>query len=437
MPSQKLISNSVKDKGLTISVFSLFIVSTFSIAGIEFFTIILMSFALWHYFSTDNLDKPPLWLVAPFFIWLIVALLSALVNPNFLRTLLNMKGEYRLLLPFALLPAFSKVRIRTLLKVYLVFVCIISIYSIIQFKFGVDWFRPEGKKLITPYMNLFHGKGNFSHHLTYAGFMLMNVPFFFALFLFDRDKQRYLWAIASIFSVLGVLVSLGRSCWVGTIVGLFILILILPKKISFPILGSGVILGMAFIYVASSGFIQEHIEPSNEHSVFLNRIVQTSITNDRDRLYLWEAGWLGFKDNPWIGVGIGNEDYRYEPYRKIVADKHGGHVFFNSASAGIHNLYLTILFVNGVIGLTVHFLLFVAVFAWCGKWIRYSTPNTRFETGLLWGTVGASTGILASSVFDNFFFDSEVQNLNMILFGLAIYAGLKIREHTASVNRPS
>ena len=437
MPSQKLISNSVKDKGLTISVFSLFIVSTFSIAGIEFFTIILMSFALWHYFSTDNLDKPPLWLVAPFFIWLAVALLSALLNPNFLRTLLNMKGEYRLLLPFALLPAFSKVRIRTLLKVYLVFVCIISIYSIIQFKFGVDWFRPEGKKLITPYMNLFHGKGNFSHHLTYAGFMLMNVPFFFALFLFDRDKQRYLWAIASIFSVLGVLVSLGRSCWVGTIVGLFILILILPKKISFPILGSGVILGMAFIYVTSSGFIQEYIKPSNEHSVFLNRILRTSITNDRDRLYLWEAGWLGFKDNPWIGVGIGNEDYRYEPYRKIVADKHGGHVFFNSASAGIHNLYLTILFVNGVIGLTVHFLLFVAVFAWCGKWIRYSTPNTRFETGLLWGTVGASTGILASSVFDNFFFDSEVQNLNMILFGLAIYAGLKIREHTASVNRPS
>lgn len=428
MPSQKTISNPLKDKGLAISVFSLFIFSTFSIAGIEFFTIILMSFALWHYFSTDSLDKPPLWLVAPFFIWLAVALLSALVNPNILRTLVNMKGEYRLLLPLALLPAFSKVRIRTLLKVYVVFVCIISIYSIIQFKFGVDWLRPEGKKLITPYMNLFHGKGNFSHHLTYAGFMLMNVPFFFALLLFDRDKQRYLWATASLFSVLGVLVSLGRSCWVGTIAGLFILILILPKKISFLILGSGLILGMAFIYVASSGLIQEHIQPSNEHSVFLNRIVKTSITNDRDRLYMWEAGWLGFKDNPWIGVGIGNEDYRYEPYRKIVADKHGGHTFLNSASAGVHNLYLQILFVNGVIGLTAHILLFAAVFIWCGKWIRYSTPNTRFETGLLWGTVGASTGILVASVFDNFFFDSEVQNLNMILFGLAIYAGLKIRE---------
>ena len=431
MPSQKIISNPLKDKGLVISVFSLFIFSTFSIAGIEFFTITLMSFALWHYFSTDSLDKPPLWLVAPFFIWLAVALLSALVNPNILRTLSNLRGEYRLLLPLALLPAFSKVRIRTLLKVYVVFVCIISIYSIIQFKFGVDWLRPEGKKLITHYMNLFHGKGNFSHHLTYAGFMLMNVPFFFALLLFDRDKQRYLWGAASLFSVLGVLVSLGRSCWVGTIAGLFILILILPKKISFPILGSGLILGMAFIYVASSGVIQDYIQPSNKHSVFLNRIANTSITNDRDRLYLWEAGWLGFKDNPWIGVGMGNEDYRYEPYRKIVADKHGGHTYLNSASAGVHNLYLQILFAHGAIGLTAHILLFAAVFIWCGKWIRYSTPNTRFEIGLLWGTVGASTGILVASVFDNFFFDSEVQNLNMILFGLAIYAGLKIREQQA------
>jgi len=431
MPSQKTIPNPMKDKGLAISVFSLFIFSTFSIAGIEFFTIILMSFALWHYFSTDYLDKPPLWLVAPFFIWLAVALLSALLNQNFLRTLVNMKGEYRLLLPLALLPAFSKVSIKTLLKVYLVFVCIISIYSMIQFKFGVDWLRPEGKKLITPYMNLFHGKGNFSHHLTYAGFMLMNVPFFFALLLFDRDKQRYLWAIGSLLAVLGVLVSLGRSCWVGTIAGLFVLVLILPKKISFPILGSGVIVGLAFIYVAISGLIQEHFKTSKGHSVFLNRIVQTSIHGDKDRLYMWEAGWLGIKDNPWIGVGMGNADDRYEPYRKIVADKYGGHTFYNSASAGIHNLYLQILFVNGVIGLTAHILLFAAVFIWCGKWIWYSTPNTRFETGLLWGTVGASTGILVASVFDNFFFDSEVQNLNMILFGLAIYAGLKIREQRA------
>jgi O-antigen ligase len=240
-----------------------------------------------------------------------------------------------------------------------------------------------------------------------------------------------LWAAASLFSVLGVLVSLGRSCWVGTIAGLFILILILPKKISFPILGSGLILGIAFIYVASSGLIQDYIQPSNENSVFLNRIAKTSITNDRDRLYMWEAGWLGFKDNPWMGVGMGNEDYRYEPYRKIVADKHGGHTYLNSASAGVHNLYLQILFSNGAIGLTAHILLFAAVFIWCGKWIRYSTPNTRFETGLLWGTVGASTGILVASVFNSFFFDSEVQNLNMILFGLAIYAGLKIREQRA------
>jgi hypothetical protein len=55
MPSQKIISNPLKDKGLVISVFSLFIFSTFSIAGIEFFPITLMSFALWHYFSTDSL----------------------------------------------------------------------------------------------------------------------------------------------------------------------------------------------------------------------------------------------------------------------------------------------------------------------------------------------------------------------------------------------
>jgi len=396
-----------------------------------------MSLSLFGFLSSKNVNMPPRWIIAPFLIWLCVALLSALVNPNFLQTLENMKGEYRLFLPFAMLPALFLVDIRKLLKVYLIFVVLMAIYGIIQYFYGVDWYRGEESELITPFKRavagettVFHGKGNFSHHLTYAGFMLINVPLFFALFVNDYKRSRWLWAGASGMALVAVLVSLGRSGWLGAFFGLGILVLMLPRRWSFSLIFLGGLTFAVFISLMASGWLQKTFtHPDNPD--FIKRILSTSLSQDRDRLLLWEAGWLGVKDHPFLGVGIGNDDYYFEPYRQIVSKKHGGYEFYNQASAGAHNLYIQLGFTMGVVGLISHFWLFGSMFYWCFLWIRKARKKFPFERGLLWGAIGGMFGTMIAAIFENNFFDSEVENMIMIVMGLALYAGMKVRQNVS------
>jgi len=393
-----------------------------------------MLLGIFHIIQDKKLDIPPLWFTVPFLGWISVALLSALINPEFFRTLKNMNGEYRLLLPFALLPALTLVDTRKLMKIYFIGVSAMACYGIIQYFFGVDWFRMEGNKLITSYPDeegtIFHAKGNFSHHLTYAGFMLINVPLSLSLFLNDKKGERWFWVIIAILAIIAVLASLGRSGWMGMVLGTLILIFMLPRRYSISLFIITLCIITLFISLMATGWLQETFDNPNNPEL-VKRLLNTSLSYDKDRLYLWEAGWLGVKDHLWLGVGIGNEDYYFESYRQLVSERHGGYQFINSSSAGIHNFYLQIAFNLGIVGLITHLWLFGTIFFWCVIWILKAGKSFPFEKGLLWGAMGGLFGHMIAGMFDNNFFDSEVQNLVMIVMGLALYAGLVIRKDLA------
>ena len=120
----------------------------------------------------------------------------------------------------------------------------------------------------------------------------------------------------------------------------------LPRKWAFPLIFIGVFTFTLFVSLMTSGWLQETFShPDNPD--FIKRILSTNLSRDKDRLYLWQAGWLGIQDNPILGVGIGNEDYYFEPYRQIVSKLHGGHTFFTKASAGVHNMYLQVGYTMG------------------------------------------------------------------------------------------
>ena len=407
--------------------------SSFSIAGVELATFGLLLLGIAHGLRHRNsIDVPPRWVVAPFLALAASALLSALVNPHLWRNLSQLGDLYRLALPFALLPALALVSRRRLLLVYVAVVALVSLYGVAEFQLGVDWFRPEGAKLIRPYRgtNVFHAMGYFTHHLTYAGVMLINAPLFAALAITDRGRVRLWWLAGALFSANAVLLSLGRSGWIGAVVGLGVLLLMLRRRWWLPLivlaLGTSLVLGS----LLATGQLRRFADAPHTPAIVV-RALDTSLSYDKDRLYLWEAGWLAMQDRPWLGAGIGNEDYDYEVYRQIVSRRHGGYTFVTRASAGIHNIYLQMAFATGIVGLTAYLSLFGALLGWCGLWLRRAGAAHCFERGLLWGVAGALTGFSAASCFNNYFFDDEVANVLLIAMGLALHAGLTIRRDRA------
>lgn len=417
---------------LVFAVYALIFYSSFSIAGIEFASILLMTTSALHLWRADDAEIAPRWIVLPFLVLVSAELLSAFSNPHLLRTLDHMRGDYRILLPLAMLPALARVDVSRLLRVFVLCIVFSALYGAIQFYSGVDWFRPESDTHVTPTIieggTVFHGKGTFSHHLTYSGFMLINASFFLALALCDRSRARFTWMAGSFAAMVGVVVSMGRSGWLGTAAGVSVLVLMLPRRWAYSILATGFLCMAVIISTMATGWLQERLDNPN-NPVLVKRMLSASPTHDRERLYLWEAGWEGFLENPIVGIGRGNERFEYEQHRARVAERHGGHRFFNTASAGIHSFYLQVAYNFGVVGLLAILWLYGAVFVWCAHWIRRAADrkDLGFERGLLWGTAAGLAGSLVAGVFVNNYFDAEVGNMIGIAIGLALHAGLTVR----------
>lgn len=421
-------------------VYGLFMASTFTIAGVEACIVLLMALALWQWWREGGTawQGIPGWFVAGFLALPSVAVVSAAVNPGFLATLDHLRPHYRLFLPFALLPALALVNVPRVLRVYLAFVLLMAAYGAVQYRYGVDWFRPEGRKLITPYGGgvVFNAKGNFTHHLTYAGFMLINVPLFLALAAGARGRERWLWAMGAAGAAVATLLSLGRSGWLGMAVGVLVLAAIrLSRRQGLTLVCVGIAAIVLLAVLLSTGWLRERLLREDTPPL-VQRLVRTGVEHDVDRLRLWEAGWLALRDKPLLGHGWGNQDPALEPYRQAVAAQYGGYRFIVKASAGLHNIYLQIAFAAGLLGLAAYLYLWGAIFLWCRRGIAKAKPQQRFEQTLLQGVVGGGAGSLAAGWFENNFLDGEVQALLMMLVGLALWAGLRIhREAQEPVTR--
>ena len=109
-----------------------------------------------------------------------ISVFSGLLNEYETEHLLALRTNWRLLLPLLLAIILGDLDEERLLHVFFIFVMLIAVYGIIQFFSGADWFRPDSHSFTTPYNAgnserniVFHGKGNFSHHLTYGGYLLL------------------------------------------------------------------------------------------------------------------------------------------------------------------------------------------------------------------------------------------------------------------------
>ncbi len=432
-----------RDGWMRVLLYALFIFASFTIAGSEAACILLLALAMWQAVERLGRGQPlpalPLWLLAPCLSLAGVAVLSALVNPDPWTTLDHTRLHYRLAVPFAVAAALPLVRLSRLMKVHLAFVALFVVYGLIQFRFGVDWFRPQGEQLTTPYVlapGWFYAKGEFTHHITYGGVMLMNSLLYAGLALEERGRTRLVWAGGALLAAAATAVSLARSAWLGLFVGLAVLVMLrLPRRWAFTLgIGAAVVLaGLAWALASSAlkPFIHE------DSPALVKRLLLTSPDYDQERIHLWQAGLLAMRDRPWLGAGMGNADPVLEPYREIIKQRYHLTGWSVGPGGGVHNIYLQVIFNLGWLGLAAYLGLWAALFAWTGRALArarsqplgQSLPpaDCSLQRGLLLGAIAAWAGCMAAGFFENNAFDKMVQTTLVMLMGLALHLGLQLR----------
>ena len=403
----------------------LFICSTFSIAGTEASIAVLYLITLIRWIwnrPLTQLENPFLW-VTLFFI--ATTVFSGLFNSYETDHLMALRSNWRLLLPLLLAGILTEINSEQLLWTFFGFVFLISVYGIIQYFTGADWLRPEGEQLTTPYLfgssegkNVYHAKGNFSHHLTYGGFLLLSFPLLVSL-TFCKDwypLTRILTALIAIFVMLGIGASLGRSIWLGAAVTIAILMCrIYPKFI--VTISIAIIAAATFFFIHLGDSTIQNRAPTNQFEALQQRFVSGfMLKSNQDRILMWESGISAIKDHFWLGIGYDNDAVVMPEYRKRIS-KITGHRFHNNASTGVHNIYIQTWVNYGFFGL-LGYLGILAIFFLQTTRELFRTKEFTFENSILWAGISGVCGFMVAGLFENNFRDGEVQAMLLILMGL-------------------
>ncbi len=403
----------------------LFICSTFSIAGTEASIAALYLITLIRWIRNrplTQLENPFLW-VTLFFI--AITVLSGLFNSYETDHLMALRNNWKLLLPLLLAVILTETNSEQLLWIFFGFVFLISVYGIIQYFTGADWLRPEGEKFTTPYLfgssdgnNVYHAKGNFSHHLTYGGFMLLSFPLLVSL-TFCKDWNpltRVFTALIAILVLLGIGASLGRSIWLGTAVTLIILMYRIYPKLIVAISIAIIATSTYFYMYLGDAPIQNHA-PTNHFEALQQRFISGfMLKSNQDRILMWETGIYSIRDHFWLGIGYNNDGVVMPEYRKRIS-KITGHRFHNKASTGVHNIYIQTWLNYGFFGMLAYLGIFVIFFLQTFRGLL-KTNNFTFENSILWAGISGVCGFMVAGLFENNFRDGEVQAMLMILMGL-------------------
>lgn len=275
---------------------------------------------------------------------------------------------------------------------------------------------------------LMRAHGTFAQPNPYGGYLALILPIALAVALAaPRPGLRLVgWGIALAIGC-GILLSLSRGAWLGTLAALSVVWLLESQRNRLRAIALAYCGFTATLIVLILGVIPEAIlSRFTDLFVYGSRLLQELRAGPNadnwailERVSQWYAGWQMFAENPFLGVGIGNYPKAYEVYALPGWPTGVGHA---------HNYYLNLAAEGGLLTL-IAFLLFLGL-AWRFAAHTWRQAADTWERLLALGLMGSLAAFSAHSLVDSLFVHS-IGILLGILFGLLSALGVtEFREKT-------
>lgn len=269
-------------------------------------------------------------------------------------------------------------------------------YALVQHFLGEDPIR--GQSIYRPQFGHSAVSGFFSHHLSYAG-QVMILLILASAYLWDRkSRTRSLVVLLPVVVMMAALVlTFARSAWLGAMAGLLVLSFFPTGKARLMAWGTALVLLVGiFISPVTRGHFW-NIFDSGKHLTRLN---------------LWESSWLGIKANPLLGMGPGNFEFLLAEYQVPGHYDTLGHAHHDLLMHGVNAGFPAMLAA-----------LFLLATTCCLAW-----KSLNLDRSWRWafsGTLAIQAGITVAGFFQVFQTDDEVEMILYFILGctLALAAG--------------
>lgn len=242
----------------------------------------------------------------------------------------------------------------------------------------------------------------FSHANSLSGYLLLFIPILIALVYESRSYKRVFWLVSTVLVVSCLLFTYTRAGWFSSVVSVILFFYLLGDKrflLAFPV--SLIMLSAAFPNVIAR----------------LTSILQLgSDLGGLQRVQLWQAAFLMWRDNPLTGVGTGNFYHLLMDYAHRY--QHLSQIF---EPLEPHNSFIKFLSESGIIG----FALFSGIIFLLVKNIVkvYPTIKNTQHRVVFSGVISGGLAFILQSNTNSLFHDPRVAVSFWLLAGLATAAG--------------
>jgi len=375
------------------------LIAPWSIAGMQISLFLIVVFSIIE--GIRNKKSPITW--HPFYIFPAIYILSVMMS-SILSADISMSIKaafnndwYLLILPFIASINIDEKTKRNAFLILIISASIVGLYGIIQFFDGVEYIR---NKTLYPRGDFYRAIGAYGFYLTFAGNQMLVFAIALSFFLFHEkwDKFKYLLLVSLAILFLSIIVTFGRSAWMGVFLIIILGTFIVNKKVFFASLGL-IIVGFALIFL----FVP----------LLFDRFTSiVDLSQNMGRVTLWKTSWNIISSHPFFGIGPGFFSDYFQIFKEPGLYDRMGHS---------HNDYLNTAVYGGMIGLL----------TWLGMWIAWFyfaiKKYIQIKSGgidkriILAGIMGLA-GILFASGFQCYYTDLE----NNLMWWFILTAGISI-----------
>jgi len=381
--------------------------STFSIAlaqtslGLALITFVLLIFVQRYNPFVRSLRRFYIF-IALYIFWIFV---SSVAGATPLRSLAMMREDWLfLIVPIGIYLMQNETYRRRLITAFAVGVILISVYGLLQYSFGLNWFKDSALTAADGFG--YRVRGNFSHRLTFGNYYATAALFFFGYGMAKGDdlsrRERQLFLSASVLAMIVTLLSYSRGSILAVAAGLLLAGIFLGRNY---LIGTVGILAAAAVVIALampgltarfSDVMKNELNPEYEGG----------------RPFIWKKSLQIAREHPIFGVGPGNFEPEYAARLRPDIPDFRKHVH-------AHNDLINMVAMYGLPGFVFFAGLWLTVFAYfIGGRRRKRFPGCdRYFLAALLG----SAAFFVTSLVEATFADEEVRQMLMFVWAVGLW----------------
>lgn len=341
--------------------------------------------------------------VALYILWIFVC---SMMGETVTRSLFIMKEDWLfLIVPIGVFLMQNKTYRERLMTVFAVGVLLVSIYGLLQYSLGLNWFKETALTAADGFG--YRVRGNFSHRLTFGNYYATAALLLFGLGVRKAVDltagRRQLFLAGSVLAMAVTLLSFSRGSVIAVVVGLLVAGLILGRKYLVSMVGVLVLMGLV-VALLLPGLVNRFTEAAQK---------ELSLEYEGSRPFIWQKSLSIAREHPIFGVGPGNFEAEYAARLRPDIPDYRKHVH-------AHNDLINMVAVYGLPGFLLFAGLWISVFGYTYGGFRQRRAFKEGDRFFLAATLG-SVAFFTTSLFEATFADEEVRQLLMFVWAVGLW----------------